>query len=433
LLGFTPQVQEMASGSAFLFGLGTWNQGTDDLRGVDAVAAAGDAGSGTIGNPAGFDDGVVTLTSASLRFYLPGRTRVIPYCHLGGGIATFFNLCPRNAQGIADIDSATHNSAQIIVSFLGGTSDWQSVGTAAENNPFLSVDGGLIVEARAADDSSLNIDSASAVLPGTALAKRLNTSSYGLAYADLFPAGMVPLNVTSGSLNINTSVTLPAGGTEPYTVKPGPLITRVYPAAAADFPRVLAPGMLIAIYGVDLGDQTKVLVDGSAIQLYYTSQTQIDAVLPVSASGLTQLTVQNSAGQHTVNVYVVAAAPSIFTQDSSGSGPASALKVSNGTLSLVTADNPLNAGDAVALYATGLGLTAPGTGPDSGLDVAIQQPTVIVAGVNCPVTFAGAAPGYIGLDQINCTIPSGIAPTASAPVVILSGNLISNTATLAIN
>jgi uncharacterized protein (TIGR03437 family) len=109
------------------------------------------------------------------------------------------------------------------------------------------------------------------------------------------------------------------------------------------------------------------------------------------------------------------------------------LKVSNGTLSLVTADNPLNAGDAVALYATGLGLTAPGTGPDSGLDVAIQQPTVIVAGVNCPVTFAGAAPGYIGLDQINCTIPSGIAPTASAPVVILSGNLISNTATLAIN
>ena len=46
LLGFTEQLNEMASGSSFLFGLGTWNQGTDDLRGVDAVAAAGNAGIG---------------------------------------------------------------------------------------------------------------------------------------------------------------------------------------------------------------------------------------------------------------------------------------------------------------------------------------------------------------------------------------------------
>jgi uncharacterized protein (TIGR03437 family) len=49
------------------------------------------------------------------------------------------------------------------------------------------------------------------------------------------------------------------------------------------------------------------------------------------------------------------------------------------------------------------------------------------------VTFAGAAPGYIGLDQINCTIPAGLAATASAPVVITSGNMASNTAALAIN
>jgi uncharacterized protein (TIGR03437 family) len=428
LLGFTPQVQEMASGSAFLFGLDTWNQGTDDLRGVDAVAAAGNAGSGGTGNPAGFDDGVVTLTSASLQFYLPGRTRVIPYCHIDGtGIIAIFDLCPANAPGIADIESATHNSAQIIVSFLGGTSDWQSVGTAPEDNPFLSVDGGLIVEARAADDSSLSIGSA------TAAAQKLGTSN-GVAFADLVPAGTLPLNITSGSSNLSTSVKLAAGGTEPYTVKPGPLITRVYPAAAADFPLVLAPRMLIAIYGTDLADETtKALAGSSPIQLYYTSPTQIDGTLPDSTSGLTQLTVQNSAGQHTVNVYVEAAAPSIFTQDSSGSGPAAALKASNGTLSLVTADNPLNAGDAVALYATGLGLTAPGTGADSGLNVAIQQPTVTVAGVNCPVTFAGAAPGYIGLDQINCTIPTGIAANASAPVVITSGGQSSNTATLAVN
>jgi uncharacterized protein (TIGR03437 family) len=443
VLGVTHQLDEMASGSSFLFGLDTWNQGTDDLRGVDAVAAAGNAGSGGTGDPAGFDDGVVPLTSASLRFYLPGRTRVIPYCHIdGGGIISLLNLCPENAPGIADIESATHDSARIIVSFLGGTSDWQSVGTAAENNSFLSVDGGLIAEARAADDSSLNIGSASAVLPGTALSKQLSISSDGLAYADQFTAGAVSLNVTSGSTNINTSITLPAGGTEPYTVKAGPLIAHVFPAAAANFPLVLAPQMFVAIYGADLADKTaeatgttfpvkladaQVLADGTAIPLYYVSATQIDAVLPDGASGLTELSVQNSAGQHTVNIYVAAAAPAIFTQDASGSGPAAALNAAN--QSLVTADNPLSAGDAVELYATGLGLTK----PSNGLDVAIQQPTVTVAGVNCPVTFAGAAPGYIGLDQINCTIPAGIASTASAPVVVTSGNQISNTATLAIN
>jgi uncharacterized protein (TIGR03437 family) len=427
LLGVTNQLQEMSSGSTFLFGLDTWNQGTDDLRGIDAVAAAGNAGSGGTGNPSGFDDGVVTLTSASLQFYLPGRTRVIPYCHVDStGVVAIFDLCPSNAPGIADIESPTHNSAQIIVSFLGGTSGWQSVGTAPEDNSFLSVDGGLIVEARTADDSSLSIGSA------TAATQKLGTSD-GLAFTDRIPAGTVPINVTSGSSNISTSVNLAAGGTEPYTLKAGPLITRVYPASAAEFPLVLAPGMLIAIYGTDLADQTKVLVNGSAIQLYYTSATQIDGVLPVSVSGLVQLTVQTSAGQHTVNVYVEPAAPSIFTQDSTGSGPASALKATNSSLTLVTADNPLSTGDTVALYATGLGLTAAGTGADSGFKVAVQQPTVTVGGVNCPVTFAGAAPGYVGLDQINCTIPAGIAATASAPVVIVSSGLFSNTATLAVN
>jgi uncharacterized protein (TIGR03437 family) len=57
---------------------------------------------------------------------------------------------------------------------------------------------------------------------------------------------------------------------------------------------------------------------------------------------------------------------------------------------------------------------------------------VTVGGVSCPVTFAGAAPNYVGLDQINCTIPAGIASSASAPVVITSGDRISNSATLAV-
>jgi uncharacterized protein (TIGR03437 family) len=441
LFGITEQLQEMSSGSSFLFGLDTWNQGTDDLRGIDAIAVAGNAGLGGTGNQAGFDDGVVALTSAALAFYLPGRTRVVNYCHLGGGgIVTLFNLCPGNAKGIANIDSPAHASARIIVSFFNGTSDWQSVGTAAGSDPFLSVDGGLIVAARAADGSSANIDSASAVLPVTAVSKQLNISSHHLAFTDLFPSGAIGLNVTSGALNIHSSVTLAAGGTEPYTVKPGPLVAGVFPSAASIFPRSLAPRMLVAIYGADLANGTaqdtgttfpfqladaQVLVGGSPIPLYYVSPSQINAVLPESASGLVTLTVQNGAGKHTVNIFVEAAAPALFTEGSSGTGPVAALKAVD--QSLVTAANPLHAGDAVELFGTGLGLTA----ASHGLMVAVQQPTVTVGGDNCPVTFAGAAPNYIGLDQINCTIPAGIS-SLSAPIVVTSGARTSNAATLAV-
>jgi uncharacterized protein (TIGR03437 family) len=421
ILGVSTQVDEMASGSNFLFGLGTWNQGTDDLRGVDAVAEAGNAGSGGTGEPAGFDDGVVPLTSASLEFYLPGRTRVVPYCHIGGGgIVTLFNLCPADATGIAKIDSPMHDSAQIIVSFLNGTNDWQSVGTAAADDPFLSVDGGLIVAAHAADDSSLTINSAMAATQSLAI------SSEGLAFSHLLPAGSITLNVTSASLNVNASITLPAGGTEPFIVKPGPSIIRVFPAAAANYPLELAPRMIIAIYGTQMTSAT-VTAGGSPLTLFYTSTTQINALLPDNASGLMPITVQNGEGQNTVNIYVGTAAPAIFTQDSSGHGPASALKA--GDQSLVTADNPLHAGDTLELYATGLGVTT----PMNGFDYAVQQPTVTVGGVACPVTFAGAAPNYMGLDQINCTIPAGIASSVSAPVVIASGARTSNTATLAID
>jgi uncharacterized protein (TIGR03437 family) len=436
------QLSEMASGSEFLFNLGTWNDATDDLRGVDAIAAAGNGGTGLL-TTSGFDDGVVPLTSGSLRFYGAGRTRVLPYCHVsGGGLVSDFGLCSGGAKGIADIDSPTHDSAQMIVSFLNGTNAWQSVGTAAESNSFLSVDGGLIVAARAADDSPEKITFAQVVdLPFPVFSQTLSISSDGIASSNLVPAGNIPVDVAAGSGTFSNTFNLLPGGTEPLLIKLGPLVARVLPAAANIFPLNLAPRMLIAIYGSDLAsqpDQTtgptfptqladvQVLVGGSPIPLYYASPAQINAVLPESATGLTQLTIQNSAGKNSLNVLVAAASPAIFTQDSSGTGPAAALNAHDE--SLITASNPLNVGDTVELYATGLGLTI----TSNDLQIALQDPTVTIGGVPCPVTFAGEAPGYIGLDQIDCAIPAGIAASATSPVVVTSGNQTSNTATLAI-
>jgi uncharacterized protein (TIGR03437 family) len=160
----------------------------------------------------------------------------------------------------------------------------------------------------------------------------------------------------------------------------------------------------------------------------YISSGQINIVYPHISPGLTQLTVKTSAGQHTVNVLVAPAVPSVFTLDATNNGPAAALNGSVTGVSIVGPSAPLHAGDYVALFTTGLGLTEHRT---DGLDWAQIQPTVTVGGQNCRVTYAGIVPGYTGFDQINCVIPAGVSG-ASVPVIVTSSGRPSNTATLAI-
>jgi triacylglycerol esterase/lipase EstA (alpha/beta hydrolase family) len=79
------QSAELVPGSAFLWNLATWNQRSDDLRGVDAIAVIGNAGSYTPGTSSGVvlanaSDGLVSLTSASLGFVFQKSTstRIVP-------------------------------------------------------------------------------------------------------------------------------------------------------------------------------------------------------------------------------------------------------------------------------------------------------------------------------------------------------------------
>jgi uncharacterized protein (TIGR03437 family) len=443
LLGVDNQVQEMASGSPFIFDLATWNQGTDDLRGVDAVAAIGNGGTGLATQTAGFDDGVVPLTSASLGFYMPGRTRVVPYCHIDGvGIIAEFGLCAPNAPGIADVTSATDANARIIVSFLNGTDDWQSVGVAADQNSFLSADGGLLVQLHGANDDAETLQSAD-VKPSSGGTKSLSiagtSAESSVGYTDLVGAGAATVDATGADM-VSQAITVPTGYDSALTVKPGPSIGRVLPAASNVFPLSVAPGTFVAIYGAGLAAATdqaaglpfptqlsdvQVLVNGSAIPLYYASSKQIDAVIPADVSGLVKLMVQNTSGSAAVNVLIETAVPAIFTQDQSGTGAASAENAVTGQL--VTTATPLHAGDYLALYLTGLGATT----TQSGLDWANLQPTVTVDGQPCAVSYAGLAPGYEGLDQVNCAVPAGVSD-AAAQVVVTSGTRTSNTVTIAV-
>jgi len=136
--------------------------------------------------------------------------------------------------------------------------------------------------------------------------------------------------------------------------------------------------------------------------------------------------VQNASGSQTVNVLVEAAFPTVFALDPSGKGAAAAVNARNGMV--VSPSNPVPAGEYVELFLTGLGATE----KHGQLDYAKAQPTVTIGGLDCPLTYAGAAPGFLGLDQINCRLPAGLGPQSAAQVVVRSGARSTSATTLAI-
>ena len=423
LFGLDLQTMELANGSVFTFDLGTWNQGTDDLRGVDALALAGNGGTGRLTQP-GLDDGVVSLTSASIDFAVAGRTRVIPYCHTGPGLVTIAGFCAPNAPGIAQGLNATDANAAAVLSFLNDTPAWQTIGQSPEQNALLSTGGGLVARAKSADDQFLMVSGGNA-------GKILNVTASAVAWTEYLPSGSKTLTLNTSAGTQQTTYQQPAGYVAALTVKPGPFIARVYPAAAALSPLAIAPGEFVSVYGVNFATANaqasalplptslggvQVTLNDTALPLQFVGSRQINAVIPTGVSGLARLKVIASGGTHAVNVLLQPSVPAIYTQDQSGSGAAAALNAI--TFALVTAASPLRAGDYVSLYLTGLG--------------AATNPVVTVGGKACAVSFAGGAPGFPGLDQINCQLPTGVGAAAKAPVIVIAGGRTSNTATLAV-
>ena len=99
---------------------------------------------------------------------------------------------------------------------------------------------------------------------------------------------------------------------------------------------------------------------------------------------------------------------------------------------------PATAGDVVAVFATGLGATqpavstgvaAPGAEP---LTRATTTATATVGGKPASVSFAGLAPGFVGLYQVNVQIPTGVSTGSAIPLILIQSGVVSNTATLAI-
>jgi pimeloyl-ACP methyl ester carboxylesterase len=308
------QLNEMKPGSQFLWDLATWNQSGDDLRGVDALAVAGDAGA--INSSPNASDGVVSLTSASLRFAEPDvRTRIVPYCHIqtnsaSESIEASYLDC--TGPGIAYIDTPSHESYEIISSFLADSGAWQAVGHSPSQDGYLDQYGGLFVAAENAQGQYLD-DLTSVELNGTALSPGPSNSVTSVYYDDRLPAGSSSVAMVSQSGgNLSGSEVSGSGGYRAVLFKEGPHIFRVRSRLGTGLPGLtVASGSAITVSGVGFSAQTgtSLLANGVPLSAQVVPDKEITAILPATYSGLVSLTVSNSNGKDTVNVVVAPPGP----------------------------------------------------------------------------------------------------------------------------
>lgn len=225
----------------------------------------------------------------------------------------------------------------------------------------------------------------------------------------------------------------------PGLLQAQPAITTGGTVNAADYSRDFAPGAIVSIFGANLatttGGATSVplptslggtsveLMNGNGTQslpLFFVSPRQINTQLPYGlAPGPVQIRVRSAAGASAPDtIPVVPRAPKIFTADFSGKG---AGIVTNPGFAIATQANPVKPGDNIILWLNSLGETnppvvagsaAPG-GPLTPPATIADTVNVTIGGKSAKVTFAGAAPAYSGLYQIN----------VQAPFVVITGPL----------
>ncbi len=201
----------------------------------------------------------------------------------------------------------------------------------------------------------------------------------------------------------------------------------------------ISPGEFVTIFGSNLAAQTMqagapypmtlggvtVTVNNVAAPLYLVSKNQISFLVPYMVSGTTaSVVVKNSTGtSNTVSVPLAPTSPGIYSVDYSGAGAGVIL---HADYSVVNAASPAKQGETVLVYLTGLGAVTPGVAdgiaapstPLSTVNLNSQQLTVLMDGKTAAVQFAGLAPGFPGLYQLNVTIPNGLTSLGQVGIAI---------------
>ncbi|MBI3694140.1 MAG: matrixin family metalloprotease [Acidobacteria bacterium] len=205
----------------------------------------------------------------------------------------------------------------------------------------------------------------------------------------------------------------------------------------------VAAGEILSIFGVNLAGATasanafplptdladcRVLMGGVPARLLYVSPSQVNLIAPSVladvAGSATTLTIFNGRqASPAARVAVARQAPGVFTVLGNGSG-AGAVTHADG--SLVSRASPLAPREAFSVYMTGMGpldLAVPegDAAPADPLARAASPVRLLVDGQEAAVLFAGASPGFAGLQVVVATAPASLARRYPEMVVEVQG------------
>jgi uncharacterized protein (TIGR03437 family) len=217
---------------------------------------------------------------------------------------------------------------------------------------------------------------------------------------------------------------------------------------AASFKTPVSPGALASIFGsnflgtgqsgvaqtLPLPDSlggVSVSVNGKAAPVLYVNSGQINFQIPwETAPGPATLTVSsNGVKSASMNVTVLAAAPGLFFMGSHAI-------VQNADFSLNSSGNPAKAGDPIMAYLTGAGAVSPtvadgAAASSTTLSKVTSAVTATIGSQTAQVPFAGLAPGFVGLWQVNIVVPAGLTQ-GDFPLVVSVGGQSSNAANVSV-
>lgn len=158
------------------------------------------------------------------------------------------------------------------------------------------------------------------------------------------------------------------------------------------------------------GAPVRVLISNIPANIYYVSPGQVNILIPpeISPGPVTLQLLNNGIAGPAVPLVLDSAAPALFQQD------ATTVIATHADGTLVTAKSPGRAGEIVILWAAGLGLTNPPARTNQlpqGISPLVRAAEfqVLLNGSKMDskaIKYAGAAPGFAGLFQINVEVPA---------------------------
>ena len=226
----------------------------------------------------------------------------------------------------------------------------------------------------------------------------------------------------------------------------------------ASFTGPLSAGSIASLFGVDLAAASTaagsaplptslggvvVRVGGREAPLFFVSPTQINFQVPWELAGQAQAAITVTAGgaaSAPVSVPLTSTAPGLFSVSAAGRGQGAVL-IGGFVLAAVTGGTagarPAVPGDSVSIFSTGVGAvnSPPPSGAAAGfspLSTLLKTPGITIGGLPAKVTFAGLAPGFAGLYQINAEVPANLEPGDAVPVIVTAEGISSNQVTIAV-